>query len=1163
MVLDKVSKTLVKVFGSRNERLVKAYSVIAEQASEFEEQTKKLDDEALKAKTAEFKAAIKAGTKPEEILPEVFAVVRETARRNVEMRHFDVQLIGGNVLYEGKIAEMATGEGKTLVATLASYLVHLTGRKVHLVTVNDYLAKRDADWMAPVYQALGMTVGAIQADMDSAGDDRKSQYGCNITYGTNNEFGFDYLRDNMKTSIEQMVQGPLQYAIIDEVDSILIDEARTPLIISGPAFDDVTRYGKGDQVARKLISLQSGYDRTKKQIDSAERTIANAQGELAEAKKDKNSNRIEKAQKAIEKSQTQIDIAQTELANTTQYYEVEYDKKAVHLTHEGVGAAQEIAGVGSFFTGSNMEWPHLLEQSLRAHVTFEREKDYVVMEGKVIIVDEFTGRLMHGRQWSDGLHQAVEAKEAVKVKEESQTLATITLQNFFKLYDQIAGMTGTAATESEEFMNIYKLEVIVIPTNKPCIRDDREDAIYKSMREKFNAIVEEINEVSLAGKPLLIGTISIEKSEALSEALQKRHGLDHEVLNAKQHTREAVIIAKAGEQHKGRDGRMRGNITIATNMAGRGTDIKLGPGVAKIGGLHILGTERHEARRIDNQLRGRSGRQGDGGSSQFFLSFDDDLMSIFAPDWTVKALSWIGWEEGQPIYHKRISKGIEKAQKKVEERNFDIRKSLLEYDEVMDYQRKIFYSRRRQILAGKKLKNVIAEMIDSAIEKSCSTILRDDYPVNCIIEWSRTNFGVDLKPSDIIDNKVEEIERRIKQLAKDDAANNISLSMGEYLEDYNDARSWDITGLCKWAMSAFQVNLSPGKIKNQSPDDIQEQLISAAGEQVEKKDCSPLIEFLKEDFSLRRFAEWARAKFDIKLEVGELADLDAKQIRQKISEITTAKYKQREIEYPVEFAMNMVYGPQGANVYAFESLAEWANKKYNAGLSAEQIQNIKPRILQKQLLELSQSFNDGELDRELSDKIAGLNKADLVSWANERFGASLTEDDLPGDGPEIKDSLSEIATQFLRAELSDLEKYVLVQVYDSTWKDHLYSMDHLKSSIWMRSWAEKDPKTEFKREGSRMFEEMLETIEDRVTDIIFKVHLEAGARARNVWNVSQTSHDEVGQFAMAERQRAAAQAPQGEVKVKQIKLEQPKVGRNDPCPCGSGKKYKKCCGKNS
>ncbi|MHC4121756.1 MAG: preprotein translocase subunit SecA [Planctomycetota bacterium] len=591
MAFEKVSKALVKVFGSRNERLVKAYSIIAEQAGEFEEQTRKLDDAALRAKTAEFKAAIDAGTRPEDILPEAFAVVRETARRNVEMRHFDVQLIGGNVLYEGKIAEMATGEGKTLVATLAAYLVHLTGRRVHVVTVNDYLAKRDAEWMRPVYESLGLSVGAIQADMDSAGDERKAQYGYDITYGTNNEFGFDYLRDNMKTSLEQMVQGPLEYAVIDEVDSILVDEARTPLIISGPAFDDVTRYGKADQVARKLIGLQGSYDRTKKQIDSAERTIANAQGELSEAKKEKDSKRIEKAQKAIDKSQAEREAAEASLENATQYYEVEHDKKAVHLTHEGVGAAQDIAGVGSFFTGSNMEWPHLLEQSLRAHVTFEREKDYVVMDGKVIIVDEFTGRLMHGRQWSDGLHQAVEAKETVKVKEESQTLATITLQNFFKLYDKIAGMTGTAVTEAEEFMNIYKLDVIAIPTNEPCIRDDREDVIYKSVNEKFDAIVEEISEVSSSGRPLLIGTISIEKSEALSAALHKRFGLDHEVLNAKQHAREADIVAKAGHQHKARDASMRGNVTIATNMAGRGTDIKLSPAVVEAGGLHILGTE--------------------------------------------------------------------------------------------------------------------------------------------------------------------------------------------------------------------------------------------------------------------------------------------------------------------------------------------------------------------------------------------------------------------------------------------------------------------------------------------------------------------------------------------------------------------------------------------
>jgi len=1160
-MLEKVSKILIKIFGSRNERLVKAYSVIARQAGEFEEQIKKLDDEALKGKTTQFKASLKAGAKPEDILAEAFAVVREAARRNVNMRHFDVQLIGGDVLYEGKIAEMATGEGKTLAATLAVYLVYLTGRKVHIVTVNDYLAKRDAEWMGPIYKALGLTVGAIQADMDTAGDERKGVYNCDVTYGTNNEFGFDYLRDNMKMSLEQMVQGPLQYAIIDEVDSILIDEARTPLIISGPAFDDVSRYKKADEVAKKLMGLQGNYDRIKRQIDSAERAIAGAQGEIAEAKKDRDDKRIEKAEKAIVQKRAELEKAQSRLAEVTQYYEVEYDRKQVHLTHEGVGAAQEIAGVGSFFTGSNMEWPHLLEQSLRAHVTFEKEKDYVVMDGKVIIVDEFTGRLMHGRQWSDGLHQAVEAKEAVAVKEESQTLATITLQNFFKLYDQIAGMTGTAATEAEEFMNIYDLDVVVIPTNEPCIRDDMNDVIYKSMREKFSAITEAINEISSSGRPVLVGTISIEKSEALSAALSKKFGIEHEVLNAKQHAREAVIVAKAGQQYKGRDGQMRGNVTIATNMAGRGTDIVLGPGVAQLGGLHILGTERHEARRIDNQLRGRSGRQGDAGSSQFFLSFDDDLMRVFAPEWTVKALSWIGWEEGQPIYHKRISKGIGRAQKKVEERNFEIRKSLLEYDEVMDYQRKIFYGRRREILAGKGLKGIIEGMIDSAIAKNCKTILDKSYSLTCIVEWARTNFGVDLKSADIADVSAAEIEELIKNRAKDNVASEISLTIGEYLEDYSEPQSWDVEGLSKWAMSAFKVSLSPGKIKDQQPEEIEKQLISASAEQIDKKDCSQLVEFLKEDFGLRRFIEWARAKFDIKLETSELADLNAAQIGELVRTRAAAKYKQKEIEYPVEFAMSMVYGPEGPNVYAFEALAEWAKKKYNADISAERIANTKPSNLHKQLLELSESFNDGELERELEEKVGRLNTNELVNWANERFETTLSESDI-GHGAECKERLCEVGREFLRRELSDLEKYVLLQVYDSTWKDHLYSMDHLKNSIWTRSFAEKDPKIEYKREGFRMFTEMLEAIEDRVTDIIFKVRLEAGARARSVWRVSQTAHDEVGQFAMAERQRAAAQAPQSEQKVKQIKLEQPKVGRNDPCPCGSGKKYKKCCGRN-
>ncbi len=1162
MAPNAISKVLLKIFGSRQDRLVKSYGGMVEQTGAFEEQTKALDDAALKAKTTEFKAAIKSGKRPDDLLPEAFAVVREAALRNLQMRHFDVQLIGGNVLFEGKIAEMATGEGKTLMATLAAYMVHLTGRRVHLITVNDYLAKRDAEWMEPVYNALGMTVGAIQADMDTAGQERREQYACDITYGTNNEFGFDYLRDNMKTSWEQMVQGELEYAIIDEVDSILIDEARTPLIISGPAFDDVSRYKKADQIGRQLLSLQAGHDRIKGQADAAERKIANAQGELAEAKKEKDAKRTEKAQQAIAKAEQDLATAQARLEETTQYYEVEYDRKAVRMTDEGEKAAQDIAGMGSFYTGSNIDWPHLLQQTLRAHVVFEKEKDYVVMDGKVVIVDEFTGRLMEGRQWSDGLHQAVEAKEGVTVKEETQTLATVTLQNFFKLYEQIAGMTGTAETEADEFMNIYKLDVVVIPTNEPCVRDDRDDVIYKTIKEKFSAIAEEINETSAAGRPVLVGTISIEKSEAISNALKRNFGLDHEVLNAKQHAREAQIVLKAGQQHKGRDGKMWGNVTIATNMAGRGTDIKLGEGVAEAGGLHILGTERHEARRIDNQLRGRAGRQGDNGSSQFFLSFDDDLMVYFGGEKILKLLTLVGWQEGEPIYHKRISRGIEKVQKKVEERNFEIRKSLLEYDEVMDYQRKIFYTRRRQVLKGQDLKTTIEEMIEATITNHCDSILDKEYAPKCMIEWARANFDVELKVSDVAGATPQDVESLIKRRARDAAKNNISLSLGEYLEDYSDPSTWDVQGLCKWAMSVFQVNLSAGKVKHQQPEDIEEQLVAAAGEQVDKKDCGPLSEFLKDDFAIRRLAEWARAKFDLRLDLEKLADLAAKDVQELIQKEIEAKYRRREVEYPIEFALSMAYGPQGANVYGFEALAEWANKKYNANLSAEKLQDAKPRDVHAQLLQLSEQYNNGKLDEELAGKTSSLGRTELIAWANERFDASLTEEDL-GEDDDLAGRLTQIGKEFLRRELADLERYVLLQVYDSTWKDHLYAMDHLKDSIWTRSFAEKDPKTEYKREGFRMFNDMLESIEDKVTDIVFRVHLEAGARTRNVWNVSQTTHDEVGQFAMAERQRAAAQAPQGEQKVKQIRLDQPKVGRNDPCPCGSGKKYKKCCGQNA
>jgi preprotein translocase subunit SecA len=1165
MAFEKLSESLVKVFGSRNERMVKAYMTIAKQAGEFEEQIRVLDDEQLKAKTGEFKAVLTNGRQPEDILPEAFAVVREAARRTLQERHYDVQLVGGDVLYEGKIAEMATGEGKTLAATLATYLVYLTGRKVHIVTVNDYLAKRDAEWMGPVYKALGLIVGAIQADMDTTGQERKEQYYCDITYGTNNEFGFDYLRDNMKTSLEQMAQGPLEYAIIDEVDSILIDEARTPLIISGPAFDDVTRYKKADVVCRQLINLQSGYDRLKRQIDSAERTIANAHGESAEAKKAKDQGRMQKAQEVIEETGRQLESDRSKLETATQYYEVEHDRKAVHLTHEGIGAAQDIAGLGSFFTGSNMEWPHMLEQGLRAHVTFEKEKAYVVLDGKVVIVDEFTGRLMHGRQWSDGLHQAVEAKEGVQVKEETQTLATITLQNFFKLYGQIAGMTGTAATEAEEFMNIYNLDVVVIPTNEPCIRDDEDDMIYKTMAEKFEAVLDEIFETSSAGRPVLVGTVSVEKNEAISAALTKKYGIDHEVLNAKQHEREAHIVEKAGHQHRSRDGKMRGNITIATNMAGRGTDIKLGAGVAEIGGLAVVGTERHEARRIDNQLRGRGGRQGDAGSSVFFLSFDDDLMQIFGGEKITKLLTLIGWEEGQPIFNPRISKQIEKVQKKVEERNFEIRKSLLEYDEVMDYQRKIFYSRRREIIKGRGLKATISEMIKSAIAANCENILNEEYSYNCIIEWARSNFGVELRLNEVEGLPAGEIEQLIKERTKKNAANDISLSIGEYLEDYEDRRTWDIEGLCRWAMSAFGAGLSAGKLRHAEPEEIEEMLVTAASQQIDKKDCSQLDEFLGADFAIRTFVQWVRAKFDVKLDVGELKDVKIDQIRERLTASVGRKYREREIAYPVEFAMNMVFGPQGPNVYAFEALAEWANKKYAAGFSAEQLQNMSPRAIHEKLLGLSRSYwadGNGKLAEEIDAKLATEDGAGLTKWAKERFEAELDVSEL-ADVELAKDKLMEAGTEFLRKELSELEKYVLLQIYDGTWKDHLYSMDHLKESIFLRAFAERDPKIEYKQEGFRMFNEMLGVIEGRVTDTIFKVRLDPGVRARSVWNVSQTQHDEVGQFAMTERQRAAATAPQGERKVKQIRLAHPKVGRNEPCSCGSGKKYKKCCGKNA
>ena len=633
---------LKKLFDT-NEKEVRQLREMAERINSLRGEMQALTDEELKEKTPYFKQRLELGETLDEILPEAFAVAREAAWRTVGMEHFDEQIMGGIVLHQGKIAEMKTGEGKTLVATLPVYLNALTGRGVHVITVNDYLANRDAQWMGEIYRFLGLSVGVIVHGLDF--DQRREAYNADVTYGTNNEFGFDYLRDNMVFEAEQMVQRPLAYAIVDEVDSILIDEARTPLIISGPTDESTGLYHKFAQLVPRL--------------------------------------------------------------RATDDYTVDEKAHSAVLTEVGVAKMEKWLGVDNLFEGEHVELTHYLNQALKAHTLMKRDRDYVVKDNQVIIVDDFTGRLMFGRRYSDGLHQAIEAKERVKIERESQTLASITFQNYFRMYDKLAGMTGTAATEEEEFRKIYGLEVVVLPTHKPMIRQDFDDKIYKTMAEKFDAVVEEIQECHKKGQPVLVGTISIEKSELLSDKL-KRCGVPHQVLNAKQHEKEAEIISRAGE---------RGQVTIATNMAGRGTDIVLGDGVIELGGLHIIGTERHESRRIDNQLRGRAGRQGDPGSSRFYVALDDDLMRLFGSERISSMMERIGWEDGEPIEHSFISRSIENSQKKVEGHYFDIRKQVLEYDDVMNKQREVIYKQRRLVLEGDDLQSSILEMIRGAAEQ--------------------------------------------------------------------------------------------------------------------------------------------------------------------------------------------------------------------------------------------------------------------------------------------------------------------------------------------------------------------------------------------------------------------------------------------------------------
>ena len=638
-----ISMLLTKIFGSKNERELKRIQPLVETINACEAEIQAMDDARLKDQTARFKERLANGETLDDILPEAFATVREASVRTLGMRHFDVQMIGGIVLHRGRIAEMKTGEGKTLVATLPAYLNALTGKGVHIVTVNDYLASRDTGWMGKIYSFLGLTVGCVLHGLDDA--QRQAAYGADITYGTNNEFGFDYLRDNMKFERDSLVQRDLHYAIVDEVDSILVDEARTPLIISGPAEKSTELYYRVNGVIPQL----------RKEI----------------------------------------------------HYSIDEKARSSVLTEEGISHAEGIMGVENLYDPSNIDVLHNLNQALKAHTLFKRDVDYIVKNGEVIIVDEFTGRLMPGRRYSEGLHQALEAKENVKIENENQTLATITFQNYFRMYDKLAGMTGTADTEAAEFKKIYDLDVAVIPTNQAMIRSDFPDAIYKTKREKFNAAIDEIIALHKEGQPVLVGTVSIDVSESFSKKLKKR-GIPHTVLNAKNHEKEAEIISQAGQP---------GAVTISTNMAGRGTDIVLGEGVTEVGGLHILGTERHESRRIDNQLRGRSGRQGDPGSSRFFLSLEDDLLRIFGGERITGIMEKLGMEEGEPIEHNLISRAIENAQSKVEGHNFEIRKQLIEYDDVMNQQREVIYRHRRDILRGEDIRDTIVGMISDLSEQ--------------------------------------------------------------------------------------------------------------------------------------------------------------------------------------------------------------------------------------------------------------------------------------------------------------------------------------------------------------------------------------------------------------------------------------------------------------
>ncbi|MFT5423829.1 MAG: preprotein translocase subunit SecA [Phycisphaerales bacterium] len=1142
--------------------------------------------------------------------PDLCAAVRELypeSRPPFRARPFDVQLIGGMVLGQGRIAEMKTGEGKTIVAPLATYMASVQRQQVHVVTVNDYLVQRDRDWTFPFFAGVGLTVGAIHPSHQQPEEQKRNMYRCDVVYGTTSEFGFDYLRDNMKRSVDQQVQRKRQFAIVDEVDSTLIDEARTPLIISGPAHDDAPRYDEADRFARHLVDRQSPWQDHEDSVQRCKETIKGLEGDIRQlrdaSEKPALQAKLEEARESLPKFENERDAF-------VQYYELEMDRKRANLTHEGIAEAQRVAGVGSFYVDENMDLPHLLEQSLRAHAVYQLDRDYIVMdvpdrmtgrsEPNVVIVDTNTGRPMIGRQWSDGLHQAVECKEGVPIKPETQTVASVTIQNFFKMYKRLSGMTGTADTEAQEFHDIYKLDVVSIPTNKPIVRGDYDDLMFLREKDKWDGIVDEIKRFHDIGRPILVGTTSVEKSELLGTMLSRVHGISHNLLNAKQHEREANIVEDAGQL---------GAVMIATNMAGRGTDIKLGSftraklvehwlkrgiagrgltpeatedelrenvfrkiastelkdegvkkkeagelpfeelelrllrhwarehtwlsdskidsagrdalleeldksgrisihrvrwfdNVEQIGGLHVIGTERHESRRIDNQLRGRSGRQGDNGSSRFYVSLEDDLMKMFAGETTMKLLSKMGMKEGDAIEHPWLSKNVERAQKKVEERNFQVRKNILEYDEVMEHQRQRFYGLRQRVLEGRDVKGLLFEYIEDAVDDSVHELLDSEYPAMCAAEFTREKLDVSVPAERLRGKDQTDMQAAIRRIAIEEARHNIDITLGEYLptEGSEISIDFDSAGLHRWAKNHYGIELETGELReggSTARRDVQQMLEEAARERIENADLTGIEAYTVRDYGLAELTKWVKRKFDFDVTVDELkAARDAEESEVSDPILTKARelYRKREIEYPVDYEMQvtMLVARQDPT-QAFERLGRWAHQRFAVDLDAEQIKATQPSKVRDNLIEYSEKFVDeGMLGAAIDEALGKATDAELDAWMNERFGVGVTDRMKFLDEDDRPDAVRARIESVLRAELLQLEQAILIDTFDTSWKDHLYSMDQMRDLIGFRAFSQQDPRIEYKREGQRAFLTMMEGVREKVTDLVFRARMQPG-----------------------------------------------------------------------